>query len=445
MQTAKTPSRHAELVSASPLKKVVVTMIFVITMLLNSGMIFSQAIENQKDLNDALEALTKHFKNDFIRIQKMFGIDITVDSIDRKIKSPVLWETNLPFIDSTVGKFQIEVSDNPLMLKTKEVTLPFPYGDNFPVSYSVIYQGKLIALFEPGYFACYTIPSMQRDSSFEKKLNTKKFNYHWLIDNKLIGLSDEKYFFLDKNNKWKRYKEKVPFSNRPHYFLDKNNNWKRYKEKVPFSNQPKLFEDAKYLAFSACQGEFGGIAFFYNKATQKIYATNATCATTIFSKNGKYYVLSELGHMFGSTSLKEIANPDLLTLVTMEDIRKRRFFGERLEDIISRKQTDGSTVIFRFNQIGFLSTFDYKGRTVYLAHLRPLERTFLIEIENNTFKIIHPLFNRSIFLHGPVTTVYSDTILINGAFYIVGREREVFCLIIKDDELIKINWNEKYR
>ena len=69
---------------------------------------------------------------------------------------------------------------------------------------------------------------------------------------------------------------------------------------------------------------------------------------------------------------------------------------------------------------------------------------FLAEMENNTVKIVNPLFNSEIIAHKPVTTIYSDAILINMAYYRIGRDREVTCILIKDDELIKIDWNKKY-
>jgi len=64
--------------------------------------------------------------------------------------------------------------------------------------------------------------------------------------------------------------------------------------------------------------------------------------------------------------------------------------------------------------------------------------------ENSTIKTVNPLFNNYIIMHYPVTTSYPNTILINRAWYMVGRKREISCFMIKDDEFIKIDWNKKH-
>jgi hypothetical protein len=300
-------------------------------------------------------------------------------------------------------------------LKIKETGLKNPYGDDFPVSYSVIYKGRLISLFDSGLFTTYSIQTLERDLSYENKINTKRFDYHWLIDNKLVGLSEGRYFYLDSANKWIEYEDSIPL-------------W----------NQPKLFEDAKYIAFCDCEGEWGGTVYFFNKITGKIYFTEATCANTVYKKDGKYYILYELGHMMTIRStLKEIPDPDLLTPISLEEVRKstRGRFGYS-------DKSNASRIIFNLEPISLFSSFNYKGRTVYLTN--NLERTFLAEKENDSIKIVNPLFNSLIVMHYPVTTSYSDTILINRAWYMIGRKREISCFVINDGEFIKIDWNEKH-
>ena len=49
---------------------------------------------------------------------------------------------------------------------------------NYPISYSVIYDDRLVSLFQNGVFVCYSLDSFERDLDFEKKLNTQKFNHH---------------------------------------------------------------------------------------------------------------------------------------------------------------------------------------------------------------------------------------------------------------------------
>lgn len=75
---------------------------------------------------------------------------------------------------------------------------------------------------------------MERDKVFEGELNTKKFQYHWIIGDRLIGLSKGKYYYLDSNKKWIKYSNIVPMK-----------------------QQPKLFEDSTYISFADCHGEWG--------------------------------------------------------------------------------------------------------------------------------------------------------------------------------------------
>ena len=311
--------------------------------------------------------------------------------------------------------YQIEISDNPIAFDIKEIVLKNPIDNKFPISFSVIYQDKLISLFEPGIFVCFSIPTMNRDKAFEIKLNTKKFQYHWILDNKLIGLAEGKYYSLSTGNTWVDY-------NTP----------------VPFTHQPKLFDDSLYISFCDCHGEWGGTVYFYNKATNKIYFTEATCANSILKKNNKYLVLSHLGHMMGSTELKEISYPDKLSEVDLKNANKT-FQGQALGYADSSK---AAKTIFNYYEIQIFASFIYQGRTIYLVYWR--DETFLAEIENNTIKIVNPLFNREVYTHDPITNSYGNTVLMNLDFYGIGVEREVSCVIIKDNELIKLDWNEKH-
>jgi hypothetical protein len=338
------------------------------------------------------DTIIKHFK------ERNYSQDI--------IKLPLIYQ----------GKdYKIVISNNPIAFDLKETTLKNPIDGKYPISYSVIFKDQLVSLFEPGTFVCHSIPALTRDTEFEKYLNTKKFQYHWLLDNKLVGISEGKYYYLNSDNIW----------------LD-------YTASVPFANQPKLFEDNNYISFCDCHGEWGGTVYFYNKTTKKIYFTEATCANSIIKKDSEYLVLSHLGHMMGSTELKAIAYPDKLSLVDLKNTNKT-FQGQALGYADSSK---AARTIFNYYDIQIFSSFTYQNRTIYLVNWR--DETFLAEIINNTINIVNPLFNREIYTHDPVTTNYANTILMNLDFYGIAREREVSCIIIKDNQLIKFDWNEKH-
>lgn len=321
---------------------------------------------------------------------------------------------NLPLIHQDKN-YNIVISDNPIAFDLKETVLKNPIDGKYPISYSVIYQDKLVSLFEPGTFVCHSIPTLSRDTEFERRVNTKKFQYHWLLDNKLVGISDGKY-----------------------YFLNQDNVWVAYTVSVPFTRQPKLFEDNDYISFCDCHGEWGGTVYFYNKTTKKTYFTEATCANSILKKENEYLVLSHLGHGGGSTELKAISYPDKLSSIDLKNAN-RTFQGQALGYTDSSKATKKN---FDYYNIQIFSSFVLQGRTIYLVNWR--DETFLAEIINNTIEIVNPLFNREVYTHDPVTTNYDNTILMNLDFYGIAREREVSCIIIKDNQLIKLDWNEKH-
>lgn len=326
---------------------------------------------------------------------KQLGNSVKFDNIIEYFKERNhLHDTNkLPLVYQNKN-YKIEISNNPIALDLKETVLKNPIDKTYPISYSIIYMDKLVSLFEPGIFVCYSIPGLIRDTQFESKINTKKFQYHWLLDNKLVGISNGKYYYLNQNNTW----------------LD-------YSIHVPFTRQPKLFEDSTYISYCDCLGEWGGRVYFYNKKTKETYNTKATCANSILKKNNEYLVLSHLGHMFGFTNLIAISDPDQLG-------------------------SNEIKTIFDSQGIQIFSSFSLQASTIYLVNWRDV--TFLAEIKDNTIQIVNPLFNRELYTHNPVTTNYDNTILMNLDLYGIAREREVSCIIIKNNQLIKLDWNENH-
>jgi hypothetical protein len=310
--------------------------------------------------------------------------------------------------------YRIEISDMPVFFDIKETVIKNPFDDKCPVSFSVIYQNRLISLFEQGKFVCHTIPSMERDIEFEEEINTEKFEYHWIIDGKLVSRVENRYYFLSPENKWTEYDSFIPLK-----------------------NQPKLFEDSDYIAFRDCHGEWGGTVYFYSKSTGKIFFTGATCANSIRKKDG-YSVLSHLGHMMGSSELKSIGLPDNLSQTDIDKVNTTHN-GEALG---YTDQSTESKTVFKYWEILTFSSFVYQGKTVYMANWR--DRTFLAEIENNVIKIINPLFSDDLYTHDPITIAYDDIVLMNLDFWRTGREREISCIIIKDGQFIKLDWNEMH-
>mgnify|MGYP000889902293 FL=1 len=216
--------------------------------------------------------------------------------------------------------------------------------------------------------------------------------------------------------------------------------WEEYKEPVPVSSQPILYDDEKYIVFSICHGEFGGTIFFYNKLTHKIHYTESTCANSVQKIGEKYLVYSSLAHMIGFIELKEVSDPEKLPIVALQNINKPK--NGKILGYTDRTKIAKS--IFSYSFLTSSGLFKFKNRTMYLLDMN--DDTFLAEIENSTIRIINPLFNRELNNHGTITTNYEGTILVNLKYYLdSGKYREYACLILKDNQLIKLDWNEKHR
>lgn len=315
--------------------------------------------------------------------------------------------------------FEIQLADNFINLEEKHLVLKNPYSDSeYPLSFSVIYRDRIVSLFEPGKFACYNL-SLTRDSEFERKLNTKTFKYHWIIDNTLVAKSGGSlYTWTDESG------------------------WVSFQKKNPMENQPKLFEDDKYIVYFHCNGEFGGTVYFYDKSTKDIHVTEATCPNSVNIQDNEYLILSTLGHMMGSTDLKSIANPSMLP--KLKDLKKLKLEGWAKSNIGYADSSNNSKKEFEYYNILSFSSFKRKGELLYWIHWNDFN--FLATIDNHVISIVDPLFIKDeIYTHDPVTTTYDNgLVLMNFDFYGLGREREVSFILVDKDRITKVDWSEKH-
>jgi len=313
----------------------------------------------------------------------------------------------LPVVEISNG-FKAVLADSAWHLRKQQHWLENPFSsekaDKYPLSYSIIYQNRLVSLLAPGHFACFMLNSWQRDIDLEQKLNTRRFEQSWLIDGQLLALSSGKY--------WQFTSEK---------------GWRRYAPKLPFTNRPKLFEDASYLVYNECKGEFGGQVFFYDKQTRKVHWTQSTCTVWVRHTAQGYEILSNLGHMTGFTHKDLVSDPRALP--------EWKNSSRNIQP-----NTSGTTrkSLFSFQGLQLFGGFVRHNEPVYLFRLAG--RTFLATLNGNTFTIIDPLFNNELYSHDPVSTNYLDTDLINIAHYGTGGSREVMCLIAHGDLVTLLVW-----
>ena len=90
--------------------------------------------------------------------------------------------------------------------------------------------------------------------------------------------------------------------------------------------------------------------------------------------------------------------------------------------------------------IQIFSTFNYQGRQLYIVRLNEL--TFLAEMKGTEIQIVHPLFEKAFYTHQPVTTSYGNYTLVNLDFYGTARDKEVSVIIVRQNKITKVDWNE---
>lgn len=340
-------------------------------------------------------ALIQHFKSGF--------------PWSAQVKLPLIYDP------STSGDrgFRVMLSDSALNLHKERLVIRVPYQKNpYPIDYSIIYQNRLVSLFDPGQFVCLTVDGLKRDLAYEKKLNTRQFEYHWLLGGRLVALSGGVY-----------------------YWFDERAGWRVYTEPVPLSKQPTFYEDQRYIAFSTCQGEFGGTLFFYDKQTRLTHFMPSVCTVSVIRQPDGYYVLASLGHGMGSADLSLIKNPSALPIL-------KRLIQQVVPEADSTRLTNVvmPTAVFDQYSCQFFAGFERNGKLTYLVNWG--QRTFLAEVAGDTIFIKDPLLNDDLYTHNPVTTTYAPSLtLVNLDFYGIGREREIACLLFRGNRIIKINWN----
>lgn len=308
------------------------------------------------------------------------------------------------------SRYRVVVADSSLQLAKQRRVVTNPFGDGrYPLSYSVLYQNALVSLFAPGYFACHNVDDWQRNVSLEKQLNTRRFERHWLIGGQLIGLASGKYW---------QYTPK--------------GGWQHYAGIVPFKNRPKLFEDAHYLVYNECQGEFGGRLFFVDKQTQKTYWTESTCAVWVRHASQGYEILSSLGHGLGDASEQRIRDPRALP----------EWRGKPTDRATTVSDSAKPATLFAIYGVQLFGGLERQQQLRYLLHVAG--RTCLASLSGSTFTVADPLFNDGLYTHNPVTTDYDGTTVINLDFYGIGLYQEVACLVFRKNQVTLLDWHERH-
>ncbi|MDF7811820.1 hypothetical protein [Hymenobacter sp. YC55] len=383
------------------------TLILLLALVVSPYVYHSKALT---DLRNRYYTPPSDFRRLLKRFQQLNAIDQVITAEDAPIL-PIVYEEK-----QSGGKhdYRIQFGAKALGLRKSQVVLHNPFSAvSFPLSFSVLYQGNLIALFEPGYFACYQIKGLERNKQLEQQLNTKEFQYHWLLDNQLVGLSGKNY-----------------------YVFSKAGQWELYKKPVPLKKQPKIFEDERYISCMTCDGEWGGQIYFYDKQKQVYYLAEATCANSIIKKDGKYFVLASHSHMLGFADFQQINDPADLTRWSGKRMPQDRDFESRRRAKISRGRK-----LFDYLSIEVLSAFTLNAEQVFIVNWNG--STFLATWANNIFSIVDPLFDDGLYAFDPVTTTYGSNLILMNIGLNSESPTESSCILVSGKDLVKVNWTKE--
>ena len=119
------------------------------------------------------------------------------------------------------------------------------------------------------------------------------------------------------------------------------------------------YEDDDYIVTSTDNGEFGGMVYFRDKRSGKLYGAVANSVVAINYFMGNYYVTTYLGHMQGWSSIIKIPDPRRLTELD-------GYIGEYemwTNDSYSR---EGTELLYEAFDLELLSSFVHKGRLLHV-------------------------------------------------------------------------------
>jgi len=327
--------------------------------------------------------------------------------------------------------------------------------------YAFVYDNHLIVLNKQGVFYTFTIDCLKRDTVFEKKLNLINFKRAFVLENSLYGVNEDDVSF--------QYNE-----------LKKN--WDKIEIALPFGNATPVYEDEKYVCYSVCHGEFGGAVFFYNKTLHQTTFFPANCLVSVMKKKDGYYIISNLAHGFGGSSITGISNPDSLYKFS-DSLFVNDGWKEMHEQKVYKLITNDTTVNsesfsrdFRGSEKLISSGFIYKDNYYFLTQMGR-DKTYLtklrydstgatkkiesiLEFPNSKYKFIlrndeldtipvpDSIFYDLPASRGEITCKINDITIINYRYFdtddcseeYLNRNLLVTTFLQRDSSLIRIDW-----
>ncbi|MBD8387414.1 hypothetical protein [Dysgonomonas sp. BGC7] len=208
-------------------------------------------------------------------------------------------------------------------------------------------------------------------------------------------------------------------------------------KKIKNSEAP-IYEDEQFIVLKTTHGEWGGMVYFLDKKTKKIYRGYSNEAINVNKFNGNYYVTNYLGHLMGHSSVYEINDPIKMEIFkgTKNDLINNRAESSEKE----RYKMDGLRCLVDTFDMNIICSFVHKGRMLQMWNEYPSSnKVYLTEIVDN--KLEHRYtFN----IETQVNYLYNlekDRHFLN--FSILREETEedkLFGTIEIDNEKIKIHF-----
>ncbi len=313
-------------------------------------------------------------------------------------------------------EFNIRLVTDSSVFRKEKVIIKGLDNDLYPVSYSIIFEQRIISLFSSGRFLCTDINTFQRDHALEKRLNKLTAEGLWLINQKPIIKRGNRYFAFDKRT-----------------------GWEPFRSYVPKASQKILFEDANFLISADCYGEFGGTLYFHDKNSKELFFTESTCARSVVAEGDSYRILSSLGHHSGFTDSRAMREPRKLT--KLSDVDPFNLSVYQKQHLGFLDSTNYGKTEFDFFGIQFFSQFSLNNQKLYLTYWQ--DATFVSSLSGNTISIEDPLFANKLYTHNPVTRDYGNgLVLINLDLWRKGKDHEVGMLLINNNKLTHIEWSD---
>lgn len=165
-----------------------------------------------------------------------------------------------------------------------------------------------------------------------------------------------------------------------------------------------LYNDTKYEVWKTCSGEWGGSVYFKNKKSGKIYYAEATCPVSVNKINNKYYISNSLSHLFGSSDILEINDPE-----KMEQTTKTSLYHP---DIITReyesRSSKGTKKLIDTVGAVIMSSFVYKQKLYSILLNYSSTQATISELRDNKFYTIKEI-DKDLFSDHPLIIKESET------------------------------------